>query len=336
MEPGDDINWLAQVRRGVAEQCVLALLTRREMYGFELARRARGAGADHRQRRDALPAACPPATQRLRRDVVAGVNRRPAAPLLPPHEGRRNSSRQLQETVAGFSRSGRRDPRRREPGVTSRQSASEADKLVQRYLAQLDRALQGVDTTRREEILAEVREHIEEGRIGLDPDDAASVRTLLNRVGDPAAIAAEAGAPPPDSRRWDAWAPWLIIFGPVASGLGWIAGMLILWTSPAWSRRDQLIATFVPLAGLVALFFGLVAALPRFRWLYGARCCPARVGWLREKRDHPPARSRHTAGRSRSRRSPAAADPPDEDASSATLPLCLSTGRVLLRPARST
>jgi hypothetical protein len=145
--------------------------------------------------------------------------------------------------------------------VTSRQSASEADKLVQRYLAQLDRVLQGVDTTRREEILAEVREHIEEGRTGLDPDDAASVRTLLDRVGDPAAIAAEAGAPPPGSRRWDAWAPWLIIFGPVASGLGWVAGVLILWTSPAWSRRDQLIATFVPLAGLVALFFGLVAAL---------------------------------------------------------------------------
>jgi HAAS domain-containing protein len=145
--------------------------------------------------------------------------------------------------------------------VTSRQSASEADKLVQRYLAQLDMALQGVDTTRREEILAEVREHIEEGRTGLDPDDAASVRTLLDRVGYPAAIAAEAGAPPPGSRRWDAWAPWLIIFGPVASGLGWIAGVLILWTSPAWSRRDQLIATFVPPAGLVALFFGLVAAL---------------------------------------------------------------------------
>ena len=37
--------------------------------------------------------------------------------------------------------------------------------------------------------------------------------------------------------------------------------MLILWTSPTWSRRDKLIATFVPPAGLVALFFGLVAAL---------------------------------------------------------------------------
>jgi PadR family transcriptional regulator PadR len=38
MEPGEDVNWLAQVRRGVAEQCVLALLTGGERYGFELAR----------------------------------------------------------------------------------------------------------------------------------------------------------------------------------------------------------------------------------------------------------------------------------------------------------
>ena len=147
--------------------------------------------------------------------------------------------------------------------MTSRQAADEADKLVRRYLAQLDAALQGVDASRREEILAEVHGHIEEGRTGLDPDDAASVRTLLDRVGDPAAIAAEAGAPPPGSRRWDAWAPWLIIFGPVASGLGWIAGVLILWTSPTWSQRDKLIATFVPPVGLVALFFGLVAAFSR-------------------------------------------------------------------------
>jgi hypothetical protein len=66
---------------------------------------------------------------------------------------------------------------------------------------------------------------------------------------------------PLGSRPWDAWAPWLIIFGPIVGGLGWIAGVLILWTSPTWSRRDQLIATFVPPAGLVALFFGLVAAL---------------------------------------------------------------------------
>jgi hypothetical protein len=145
--------------------------------------------------------------------------------------------------------------------VTSRQTASEADYLVRRYLAQLDAALQGVDTSRREEILTDVHEHIEQGRTGLDPDDTAGVRTLLDRVGDPAAIAAEAGAPPPGSRRWDAWAPWLIIFGPVASGLGWLAGVLILWASPTWSQRAKLIATIVSPAGLVALAFGLVTAL---------------------------------------------------------------------------
>jgi PadR family transcriptional regulator len=44
MEPGEDINWLAQVRRGVAEQCVLALLTTGERYGFELARELRERG----------------------------------------------------------------------------------------------------------------------------------------------------------------------------------------------------------------------------------------------------------------------------------------------------
>ena len=152
--------------------------------------------------------------------------------------------------------------------MTSRQTVGEADKLVRRYLAQLDAALQGVDASRRQEILAEVHEHIEEGRDELDTDDAASVRTLLDRVGDPTAIAAEAGAPVPGTGRWDAWAPWLIIFGFIASGLGWIAGVLILWTSPTWSQRDKLIATFVPLAGLVALFFGLVATL------HAAASCP--------------------------------------------------------------
>ena len=152
--------------------------------------------------------------------------------------------------------------------MMSRQSVGEADNLVRRYLTQLDAALQGVEASRRQEILADVHEHIEEQRAGIDPDDTASVRTLLDKVGDPAAIAAEAGAPPPGSRRWDAWAPWLIIFGPIASGLGWIAGMLILWPSPTWSRRDKLIATVVPLAGLIALFFGLVAALG------GAAACP--------------------------------------------------------------
>ena len=145
--------------------------------------------------------------------------------------------------------------------MTSRPSTDTADQLVRQYLARLDLALQGVGAYRRDEILADVREHIQAGRSELDPDDAISVRALLAQVGEPEAIAAEAGVTPPGSRRWDAWAPWLIIFGPVASGLGWLAGVLILWQSPTWTTRDKLIATVLPPIGLAALFFGLVTAL---------------------------------------------------------------------------
>jgi hypothetical protein len=67
--------------------------------------------------------------------------------------------------------------------MTSRQAVGEAGKLIRRYLTQLNAALQGVYASRRQEILAEVRGHIGEQRTGLDPDDTASVRTLLDKVG---------------------------------------------------------------------------------------------------------------------------------------------------------
>ena len=207
--------------------------------------------------------------------------------------------------------------------MTTRQTAGEADKLVRRYLAQLDAALQGVDASRREEILAEVHGHIEQGRTGLDPDDAASVRTLLDRVGDPAAIAAEAGAPPPGSRRWDAWAPWLIIFGFIASGLGWIAGVLILWTSPTCEPARQADRHLRAARRPGGSFLRPGGRIARGSCLSGAD--DPREHHVHDQGARPPARSCHTAGRSRSRRSLAAADPPDEDASSATLHHCLTS-----------
>ena len=38
MVPGDDAVWIAQLRRGSVEHCVLALLSHGERYGFDLAR----------------------------------------------------------------------------------------------------------------------------------------------------------------------------------------------------------------------------------------------------------------------------------------------------------
>lgn len=39
MEPGEARNSLTQLRRGVVEYCVLALLVKEELYGFDLIRR---------------------------------------------------------------------------------------------------------------------------------------------------------------------------------------------------------------------------------------------------------------------------------------------------------
>jgi PadR family transcriptional regulator PadR len=44
MVPGGESVWMAQLRRGSSEQCVLALLRRGERYGFELARTLSDAG----------------------------------------------------------------------------------------------------------------------------------------------------------------------------------------------------------------------------------------------------------------------------------------------------
>ena len=260
MEPGEDINWLAQVRRGVAEHCVLALLTKGERYGFELARELGARGQII-----ASEGTLYPLLARLRRNGLVETSWQESN--TGPPRRYYHLTRDGELALANFKNSGgfSATPSRRSLTKGARSDFQAIGRRGRQARPALSSAAGRSAAGRRrlpeEEILAEVHGHIEEGRTGLDPDDAASVRTLLDRVGDPAAIAAEAGAPPPGNRRWDAWAPWLIIFGPVASGLGWVAGVLILWTSPTWSRRDQLIATIVPPAGLVALFFGLVAAL---------------------------------------------------------------------------
>ena len=93
---------LTQVRRGVAEHCVLALLTKGERYGFELARELGARGQII-----ASEGTLYPLLARLRRNGLVETswresNARAATPPLPPHEGRRTGPRQLQGTVAGF------------------------------------------------------------------------------------------------------------------------------------------------------------------------------------------------------------------------------------------
>ena len=66
------------------------------------------------------------------------------------------------------------------------------DRLVDDYLKQLDSELAHLPRMRRREMIEEISEHIAEARGASPANGEAEIRTLLDRLGDPAEIAREA------------------------------------------------------------------------------------------------------------------------------------------------
>ncbi|QNE46114.1 hypothetical protein F1C58_03760 [Glaciihabitans sp. INWT7] len=161
---------------------------------------------------------------------------------------------------------------------------AETPQLVSGYLADLDRELADVPAEVRQGIVAGIAEELQ----GLD---AASAASRIDSLGDPAFIAAEARAgaevptanlpaatqtaanqavptsatprlapPRASEKRWYVVVTTVLLeFGGLVVPLaGWVAGIMLLWASPLWTRREKLIATTAPAAvGLV--LFGLLA-----------------------------------------------------------------------------
>ena len=65
------------------------------------------------------------------------------------------------------------------------------ERLVDDYLKQLDSELADLPRLRRTEIVEEISEHIAEARAASPSQGEAEIRTLLDRLGDPAEIAGE-------------------------------------------------------------------------------------------------------------------------------------------------
>jgi hypothetical protein len=140
-----------------------------------------------------------------------------------------------------------------------------ADQLVDDYLKRLRRELAGLPRERRRELEQEISEHIAEARASLSAQNEAEIRTLLDRIGDPADIAAEARERfglEPRRAGWKEIAALILlpIGGVILPVLGWFIGLVLLWVSDVWSTRDKLIGTFVLPGGLlVPLGLGFVA-----------------------------------------------------------------------------
>ena len=141
---------------------------------------------------------------------------------------------------------------------------STPEELARDYLHRLERELSDLPRARRREIVGEISQHIAEARAS-GASDEASVRSLLESLGDPADIAAEArerfGVRPRPSGVLEIAALVLLLVGGVLLPVfGWFIGVALLWASAVWTTREKLVGTLVVPGGL---------ALPLFLAVFG-------------------------------------------------------------------
>lgn len=163
--------------------------------------------------------------------------------------------------------------------------------LIADYLRRLHAAAWVLPPDRRDELVSEIREHIDAAlRTGGTRDEVA-IRNVLERLGAPEEIAAAAMDGPPAAAA--AAVPGrsasgvggveitsivlLAVGGVVVPVIGLVVGVALTWASALWTRVDKLVATALPLAFM---------ALP---WIAFAVRNVLLGGWLTGRTD--PSRS---------------------------------------------
>jgi len=144
-------------------------------------------------------------------------------------------------------------------------STSTLHPVATAYLQQVRREGRDLPSDRLAELLIDLEEHLSDAI----PADASEqdAREVLRRLGDPGEIiAAErpqliVSAGRRGTQEWAAI--FLLLFGFIAAGVGWVVGVILLWRSRAWTTRDKLIGTLVLPGGLLATLLLLLLALGR-------------------------------------------------------------------------
>lgn len=141
-------------------------------------------------------------------------------------------------------------------------TAPHADQLIDGYLARIRAAAGDLPAGARNELLDDMRSHITEARAREPEATDATILNILDRLGEPAVVVAEArdrlGIRPSAPYR-----PGLLeIAAVILVALFWPVGVILVWISPAWSARDKLVGALVPLLGYIALFVGAAGIGP--------------------------------------------------------------------------
>jgi hypothetical protein len=150
-----------------------------------------------------------------------------------------------------------------------------AEPLIEIYLGQLRAAAWPLPASRRDELVADVRSHIDAALEAQGTRDEAAIRTVLDRLGEPEAIAeaevGESGATglglaAPSSR--DQGAPLaggieivallLFAFGGIVPFIGVATAYALTFLSPRWTRSDRLYASAFLLGAMVVVLIASV------------------------------------------------------------------------------
>ena len=137
----------------------------------------------------------------------------------------------------------------------------ETDRLVDDYLGRLEKAAAHMQRSRRAELIAEIREHIE---TALREEEAASevaVRNVLERLGPPEEIVEAAEPEPIAAPVQTGKLEFAALLALVFPFIGWLAGIALVLVSKAWTNRDK--AVGIALALLPALAFLSLAVADR-------------------------------------------------------------------------
>ncbi len=136
------------------------------------------------------------------------------------------------------------------------------DEIVSDYLRRLEAAASGLPADRRHELIEEITTHIAEAR-SASPHQITDVRTILDQLGapeeivraaDPIGAAASSRSAMPDRLGWMEilTVVLLLVGGIVLPVIGWVVGVVLLWSSPRWGSRDKLLGTLIWPGGLLA------------------------------------------------------------------------------------
>lgn len=124
--------------------------------------------------------------------------------------------------------------------------------LAEDYLGRLRRAGSQLPPDRLDELLSEIEGYLSEAIPADAPDHEAL--EVLERLGSPGEIieAEQPSAPVSSDRRtWREWAAVILLpLGGFAFGVGWLVGLVLLWSSRLWTTRDKLIGTLIVPGGI--------------------------------------------------------------------------------------